>query len=505
MHRGLEEERLEVLAGYCITDTGTNPILDAISHLAAYVCQVSVSIVTLNDRDKQWFKAKVGIDIGETLRSESFCNEIIKNGDFYQIKDAFIDDQFCDHPLVIGEPHFRFYAGYPLVSPEGYIIGSLCVLDSSPGFLTKPQIMMLRSLSQLVMARFEATRLQIDLIDNINYLKSSFGENVKTLEAPIHMLLGVNSMLQEGRLDRNLDSTTLHVLNETSDTVYKNFNKLQKKVYESNNIVHSEVEVAFNLLDLIQHSMMSVIKNPLKWKINYDVEIGERLIGVPNSLRRLLKVALIDFKLSNENILEANVEILSDNSNMITIEISLLSNEKFSFSEKSILLMKQLSSKSNISVNKRSDGVSLKIALRKPLDKRGLSYTELEGLKVLLVDDVELNRRIGANYLQHLGIDCDLAHNGLDALHMIQSNTYDVILMDIIMPGWDGFYTIQKIKSVDDGKYKKLPVVVLTASINMDDELMLKHDIAGYISKPFNPDEMQFLLLKVLSKSSWIY
>jgi len=127
-----EDERIAALRGYAILDTGSDPCLDRIVKLAARQFDVAIALVSLVDVDRQWFKAKCGLDVDETNRDIAFCSHAILDDDVFVIHDAKQDPRFANNPLVTGSPHIRFYAGAPLITPEGHKLGALCLIDSQP-------------------------------------------------------------------------------------------------------------------------------------------------------------------------------------------------------------------------------------------------------------------------------------------------------------------------------------------------------------------------------------
>lgn len=153
-----ETLRLAKLQDYDILDTLPEPAYDDIVVLAAHVCQAPTALISLIDADRQWFKAKVGIDVDETPRSLSFCTFTIQQSGVLIVEDTQKSAQFRDHPLVTGDPYIRFYAGAPLVTPDGHALGSLCVVDYQPRQLTADQLNGLQVLSHQVMAQMELTR-----------------------------------------------------------------------------------------------------------------------------------------------------------------------------------------------------------------------------------------------------------------------------------------------------------------------------------------------------------
>lgn len=127
-----EENRLEALRALGLLDSLPEKAFDDIVALARLVLGVPTALISLVDSDRQWFKAAWGLDAQETPRSVSFCGHAIHQPDIFVVPDATFDPRFHDNPLVIGEPHIRFYAGFPLTLPSGYRIGTLCALSPVP-------------------------------------------------------------------------------------------------------------------------------------------------------------------------------------------------------------------------------------------------------------------------------------------------------------------------------------------------------------------------------------
>lgn len=153
-----EAARIQALREYQILDSGPEETFNDLTRLAAYICETPVAGISLIDADRQWFKSKVGITESETSRDISFCSHAIQQDGPFIVADALEDDRFKANPLVTATPHIRFYAGSPLVSPEGYKIGTLCVLDRTPRELNLQQVAALRVISNQVITLLELRR-----------------------------------------------------------------------------------------------------------------------------------------------------------------------------------------------------------------------------------------------------------------------------------------------------------------------------------------------------------
>jgi CheY-like chemotaxis protein len=155
---GNEAERLQALSDYGVLDTLPEQAYDDIAGLAALICNAPIALVSLVDDRRQWFKARFGLSAPETPRELAFCAHTIQQGDLLVVPDAAADPRFASNPLVTGDPHIRFYAGVPLTTPDGFNLGTLCVLDRSPRTLTALQREALRALARQAMAQLELRR-----------------------------------------------------------------------------------------------------------------------------------------------------------------------------------------------------------------------------------------------------------------------------------------------------------------------------------------------------------
>jgi PAS domain S-box-containing protein len=153
-----EAARLAALRSLEILDTAAEESFDELTALAASICQTPIALVSLVDADRQWFKSRVGWSAAATPRDVSFCAHTILTRDLLIVPDASADERFASSPLVTSDPGIRFYAGAPLVTPEGHALGSLCVIDRRPRELTAEQAQALRILSRQVVALLQTRR-----------------------------------------------------------------------------------------------------------------------------------------------------------------------------------------------------------------------------------------------------------------------------------------------------------------------------------------------------------
>ncbi len=177
-----EPERLEALRRYRVLDTPPEEAFDDLASLASQICGTPIALVTLVDGERQWFKARVRFDRPETPREEAFCAHAVLGTELLVVPDASADLRFAANPLVTGEPKIRFYAGAPLVTSDGFALGTLCVMDKAPRVLSPAQSEALRALARLVVDQLELRR-------RLELEREESGEALREKEASLRILV----------------------------------------------------------------------------------------------------------------------------------------------------------------------------------------------------------------------------------------------------------------------------------------------------------------------------
>lgn len=186
-----ERRRLAALHSYNLLDTLPEQELDDITRLISSICQMPMSLITLIDADRQWFKSQHGITGSGTPRELAFCHHTIQNpNEIMIVPDALKDDRFKDNPYTLGDPHVIFYAGVPLVNEDGYALGSLCVIDDKPGQLSDLQLQTLKALARQVVGQFELRRANLELEAQRRKLQQAYEDMESFARVVAHDLKG---------------------------------------------------------------------------------------------------------------------------------------------------------------------------------------------------------------------------------------------------------------------------------------------------------------------------
>ena len=294
-----EKERLEALQSYKILDTLPESSFDSITSIAAFICNTPISLVSLIDEDRQWFKSKKGLGVSETPREQAFCAHAINNPkEIMIVEDSLKDERFANNPLVQGEPHIRFYAGAPLVTNEGFPLGTLCIIDSVPRHLDEFQLKALSDLASQVMVQFQLRKQLIEMEELKLRLEKQFYEAERfahlvshDIKAPLRGIAALaNYTLEEAG-------------NELSDEVSDYLNQIQERANKTIGLVEG----------ILKHTLSTNYEVNLEW-------INARLL-----LRDVAELSAVpaDVAFTSETTI---TEVYSDRVILIQILINLLNN-----------------------------------------------------------------------------------------------------------------------------------------------------------------------------------
>ena len=197
-----EAARLRKLSALEILDTLEEQAYDDLTYLAAQICDTPIALVSLVDRERQWFKSRHGLDATETPREVAFCAHAILGNEVFVVEDSGLDERFHDNPLATGAPHVKFYAGAPLVMDDNLKVGTLCVIANEPRSITPHQEQALAALARQVVSQLEL-RLKVRELESLDKSKDEFISTVShELRTPLTSINGSLSLLLNNKAGR---------------------------------------------------------------------------------------------------------------------------------------------------------------------------------------------------------------------------------------------------------------------------------------------------------------
>ena len=295
-----ENFRLKALKDYSILDTLAEVEYDDITQLASQICGTPISSISLIDEKRQWFKSKVGINASETSRENAFCaHTIIEPNKILTVKDSTKDIRFFDNPLVVNEPHVVFYAGVPLVSPDGMALGTLCVMDNKPKELDDLQLKTLKALSNQVVSLFELRKSKM--------LLEKFSKDLENRNSELEKFANVAAHDIKSPLN-NISSLTQILIDEYSE-------KLDISGKNFLSMLNTSSEILRKLVDgILQHSKTDFIITNERELVNFEELVSEI-------------ITLLDVKKEYQfNLIFKNQEIYINKVGIQQILINLIAN-----------------------------------------------------------------------------------------------------------------------------------------------------------------------------------
>lgn len=315
-----ESDRLRALASYSILDTLPESDFDNLTSIAASICGTPISLISLIDDKRQWFKSHHGLGVTQTDKELAFCAHAINTpNQVFEISDARNDERFHDNPLVTGDPHVIFYAGIPLTTEKGMPLGTLCVIDDKPGKLSADQINALNALSKQVMNLFELRKNKMILEQTLHDLEETNINLEKfavlaahDLKSPLHNIASLTTFFEQ-QYGSKIDAEGLEIIGMIKTSSVKLKKLIQGLLaYSRNDSFLSERNEKVDLVDLIDeikqlfqvdgnlsivlltelkdiyinriilyHILINLISNAIKYndKEKVKIEIGAEVVG----------------------------------------------------------------------------------------------------------------------------------------------------------------------------------------------------------------------------------
>lgn len=276
-----ESARLAALRSYRILDTDPEQAFDDLALLASQICATPIAAISLIDESRQWLKSKVGISVSEASRSIAFCAHAIQHRGIFLVPDALGDERFRENPMVVGEPFVRFYAGAPLVTPEGHALGTLCVVDQVPRTLTDEQTRALDALRRQAEAQLELRRNLHELDEALVERDRAEAEQIKLVLSLRESLDNVNKLsalipfASTCAMNMVIPATTAGI-QMVSEGVTQ---LLQSKQWSEDEVIKVDLALQEALANGIRHGCDGDPSKHVQCSVNIDVT-GELMIVV---------------------------------------------------------------------------------------------------------------------------------------------------------------------------------------------------------------------------------
>ncbi len=540
-----EEKRIKALNSYCVLDTPPEQGFDRLTSLAATIFKAPIALVSLVDRDRQWFKSRVGLGATETHRDLAFCAHAILNSTVFYIHDATKDPRFCDSPLVVGPPNIRTYLGAPLITPEGLHLVSLCVIFDEVTDIPEEKFVMLEQLAAVVIDElelryaYEDARQAREEANLANEAKSTFLANMShEIRTPMNGITVMLETLVNSSLDEKqfmMARTALQSSRELVDIINDilDISKLEEGKIELNPTAFSPQELVTNLTNLFSEVAS---QKGLRLLIEGLDRLPEYLTGDAMRIRQVITNLLNNaIKFTDQGDVTLNIETTDK-----TVKFSVIDNG-IGISKENAERLFQRFIQADITISRRYGGSGLGLSICKQLidlmdGNIGVNSVEGEGstfwfqipkitpqksdlenqndnvhnliidqfeqnnaqLNILAADDNAINRQVLKMVMEDLNQQVTLVENGQQALDKLNEESFDVVLMDIQMPVMTGIEATEAIRNSGQ-PYKDIPIIAITANaIKGVEEEYLMAGMDGYIQKPYKPQKILHDILTII-------
>ncbi|WP_096085490.1 GAF domain-containing sensor histidine kinase [Agaribacterium haliotis] len=283
----LEKQRLKRLDYYEVMDSDAEKTFDELTELASAICGTPISLISLVDAERQWFKSKVGLDAEQTPKSIAFCSHALLQNDVFEISNALEDQRFFDNPLVTGAPDIRFYAGAPLIAPDGSPIGTLCVIDREPKKLDSNQLKALTILSHQVISQLELRKHSLELKRSNKQQQNMLSSIGHDLRSPFNGILGLAQQLNQGagQMSQERIVKSSHMILDSSLRVYQLLDEMLQ--WATQRVGRSGIIVQEHSLKALLNNSYDLLHEALQLKsIEFQNDVGEYNVLVDETLSK---------------------------------------------------------------------------------------------------------------------------------------------------------------------------------------------------------------------------